>query len=289
MLAWYFITILAAVLMGTATVIEKYALRKEHATAYTAAFSVLSALFALPLLPFSTFNFGLSTWVAIYLISILGTIGYLLMAKVYRHGNISIASAITSSMPSLFVVLLGFVVLGEVLNAVQYLSIAVLAIASYIFLARYNDGHTDSKGHGLRFIDKLLGASFVIALGYVLIKFLLNSGINPITYVLLSQIFIAVNMLVYMALRFGGVKEITWHIKSNAKPLVAIAIFTVAYRVPLYTSVSLIQASLVVPLLNSVFIIVTVLAGGLLFKEGNLWKKILISAVLVAASYILVV
>ncbi|MDE1868627.1 MAG: DMT family transporter [Candidatus Micrarchaeota archaeon] len=288
MLAWYYITIIAAVLMGAATIIEKYALKREHATAYTAAFTVLSAVAALPLIPFSNLNLPLSAWGLVYLISVLATIGYLLMAKVYRHGNISIASAITSSVPSLFVVLMGFAFLGEVLSPEQYMSIMVLVFAGYIFLARFNNGQADAKGHGIKFIDKLLGASFVIALGYILVKYLFNGGISPITYVLLSQLFVALNMLVYMVLKFGGLKEISSHIKANSKPLAAIAILTVAYRVPLYSSISLIQTSLAVPLLNGVFIIVTVMVGGLLFREGNIWKKILISAVLLAASYFLI-
>lgn len=286
--AWYYIIIVAAIFMGAATIIEKYALKKEHATAYTAAFTVMAVVASLPLLPFADFNFGIWTWVSVYLVSIIGTLIYLLVAKVYRHGNISIASAVTSSMPSLFVVLLGFGFIGEVLSPFQYLSVGVLIVTTYIFLTRYNKDPTDSKGKGIKYIDKLLFASLVIAIGYVASKYLLNSGITPITYVLLSQVFIAINMIIYMAVKFGGINEISSNIKQNAMPLAVIAILTVAYRVPLYLAISLTKASLAVPLLNSIFIVVTVMVGGLLFKEGSLLKKFALSAILVAAAYFLV-
>ncbi|MDE1833232.1 MAG: DMT family transporter [Candidatus Micrarchaeota archaeon] len=288
MLQWYYIIIVSGVFMGVSTVVEKYALKAEHATTYTAAFTIIAALAALVLTPFSTFNFGIATLAIIYVASLLVAASYILIAKVYRHGNISVSSALTNSMPSLFVVLLSFVFLGERLKDLQYASIAVMILASYVFLTRYNRDQTDAKGRGVRYADTLIAASLVTAVGYVIVKYLLNSGISPITYVLLSQIFVAFNMLIYMAVRFGGVKEISHNIKRNAGPLVAIGVMTVAYRVPLYISLSATEASVAVPVLNAIFIIVTVMIGGFLFKEGNIMKKLALSAVLVAASYFLV-
>lgn len=288
MLQWYYLTIIAAVFMGASTVVEKYALKAEHATAYTSAFTIIAALTALTLIPFSTFNIGIPTLAVIYAVSLLVTATYLLNAKIYRHGNISVGSAVTSSLPSLFVVLLGFIFLGERLKPMQYASIAVMVVASYVFLARYNRDQKDVKGRGMRYVDKLILLSLIMAIGYVAIKYLFNGGLSPITYVLLSQIFAAVNMLVYMIVRYEGVREISSNIRSNAVPLIAIGIMTVAYRVPIYLSMGINSVSAVVPLFNSIFIIVTVMIGGLLFREGNIWKKIALSALLVAASYFLV-
>lgn len=288
MIEWYYLTITAAIFLGASTVIEKYALKREHATVFTGTFLLITALGSLVLLPFASFNFGLGTWIALYLLGLLLAITYLLLAKVYRHGYISVASAMTSAIPSLFVVLLGFVFLGELLQWFQYASIAVLVVASYVFLTKYNKDERDSKGRGVRFADKLLAASLIIAIGYIFAKYLLTSGLNPITYVVLTQIFAAVNILIYIGLKFGEDEEVITNLKHNAKPLIAIGLLTVAYRVPLYLSLNATKASLAVPLLNAVLIVITVMIGGLVFKEGNLWKKIAISAILVVASYFLI-
>ncbi|MDE1856507.1 MAG: EamA family transporter [Candidatus Micrarchaeota archaeon] len=289
MIEWYYITIAAAVSMGIATIIEKYALKNVHASAYTAAFSIIAALFSLSILPFANLNIGVATWIAIYILSILVTASYLLLAKAFRHGRISVGTAITSSMPSLFTVVLGFVFIGESLKLYEYAAIAVLVVASYVFLARYNNDQSDAKGKGMRYADILIGTSLLNAIAYVAVKYLIDVGLDPLTYVVLSQLFVALNMCIYMIARFGGVKEIASNVRQNAVPLVAIGVFTVGYRVPLYLSISATEVSLAVPLLNAVFIIVTVLVGGAIFREGNLFKKTILGLVLVAASYLLIV
>ncbi|MGC8537692.1 MAG: EamA family transporter [Candidatus Micrarchaeia archaeon] len=287
MIEWYYLVLVSAALMGFSSVLEKYMLKDEHASAYSASFSIIIALMALVFVPFANFNISLYAVALVFLISVISTISYILTARVYKHGDISVSSPILSSLPQLFVVVFAFMFLSERLSFVQYMSIAVMIVAAYLLLFKANSKRR-SAFEGRKYIYELAIVVVLMAIGGVLLKYLLFY-ITPYTYIVLVEAFMALNMAVYMQLHYGGVKEIAHNMRKYRKPLLVIAIITMAYRITYYVAVSTAYVSLASPLRNTLTVVIAVLGGGLLFKEGNIVRKLALAAVMLAAVYFLIV
>ena len=287
MIEWYYLVLISAALMGFSSVLEKYMLKDEHASAYSASFSIIIALMALVFVPFADFNISLYAVALVFLISVVSTVSYILTARVYKHGNISVSSPILSSLPQLLIVVFAFMFLSERLSFVQYMSIAVMIIAAYLLLFKANSRKRaafDKK----KYVYELVVVIALMAIGGVLLKYLLFY-ITPYTYIVLVEAFMALDMTVYMQLRYGGVKEIAHNMRIYRKPLLAIAVITMTYRITYYVAVSTTYVSLASPLRNTLSVVVTVLLGGMLFKEGNIARKLALAAVMLAAVYFLIV
>ncbi len=278
--------LISAALMGFSSVLEKYMLKDEHASAYSASFSIIIALMALVFVPFADFNISLYAVALVFLISVVSTVSYILTARVYKHGNISVSSPILSSLPQLLIVVFAFMFLSERLSFVQYMSIAVMIIAAYLLLFKANS-RKRTAFDGKRYIYELVMVVALMAIGGVLLKYLLFY-MTPYTYIVLVEAFIALDMTVYMQLRYGGVKEIAHNMRKHWMPLLAIAVIAMAYRITYYLAVSTTYVSLTSPLRNTLSVVITVLAGGLLFKEGNIARKLALAAVMVTAVYFLI-
>ncbi len=287
MIEWYYLVLISAALMGFSSVLEKYMLKDEHASAYSASFSIIIALMALVFVPFADFNISLYAVALVFLISVVSTVSYILTARVYKHGNISVSSPILSSLPQLLIVVFAFMFLSERLSFVQYMSIAVMIIAAYLLLFKANSRKRaafDKK----KYVYELIVVIALMAIGGVLLKYLLFY-ITPYTYIVLVEAFMALDMTVYMQLRYGGVKEIAHNMRIYRKPLLAIAVITMTYRITYYVAVSTTYVSLASPLRNTLSVVVTVLLGGMLFKEGNIARKLALAAVMLTAVYFLIV
>ncbi len=287
MIEWYYLVLISAALMGFSSVLEKYMLKDEHASAYSASFSIIIALMALVFVPFADFNISLYAVALVFLISVVSTVSYILTARVYKHGNISVSSPILSSLPQLLIVVFAFMFLSERLSFVQYMSIAVMIIAAYLLLFKANSRKRaafDKK----KYVYELVVVIALMAIGGVLLKYLLFY-ITPYTYIVLVEAFMALDMTVYMQLRYGGVKEIAHNMRIYRKPLLAIAVITMTYRITYYVAVSTTYVSLASPLRNTLSVVVTVLLGGMLFKEGNIARKLALAAVMLTAVYFLIV
>ncbi len=287
MIEWYYLVLISAALMGFSSVLEKYMLKDEHASAYSASFSIIIALMALVFVPFADFNISPYAVALVFLISVVSTISYILTARVYKHGNISVSSPILSSLPQLLIVVFAFMFLSERLSFVQYMSIAVMIIAAYLLLFKANS-RKKAAFEGKKYVYELVVVIALMAIGGVLLKYLLFY-MNPYTYMVLVEAFMALDMIVYMQLHYGGVKEIAHNMRKYRKPLLAIAVITMAYRITYYVAVSTTYVSLASPLRNTLSVVITVLLGGMLFKEGNIARKLALAAVMLAAVYFLIV
>ncbi|MCL4388354.1 MAG: DMT family transporter [Candidatus Marsarchaeota archaeon] len=285
MLYLYYLIILSGIVMAVSSLIEKRILKSEHATAYTAAFSLVTAIMALVFIPFTNFRISLVDLGLVYAVSFFSTITYILTARVYKHGNISIASPLFSSVPQLLIVIFAFILLGERLSTIQYISIGIIVAAVYLMMFRSGSkqgGFTDKK-----YIYYLVLDMALMAVAGVLMKYTLYT-VQPFTYLVLAEFFIAANMTVYMSIRYGGVREIGQNLSRYKVPILAISALTIAYRATYYFALAGTYVSLASPLRNGADVLITVVGGGLLFGESSMGKKLALSAVMLAAIYLLV-
>ncbi len=285
MLYLYFLIILSGVVMAVSSLIEKRVLKSEHATAYTASFSLVTAVMALVFIPFTNFKISLVDVGLIYAVSFFSTITYVLTARVYKHGNISIASPLFSSVPQLLIVIFAFILLGEQLTIIQYASIAIIVAAVYMMMFR--SGSKRSGFADKKYIYYLILDMVLMAVAGILMKYTLYT-VQPLTYLVLAEFFIAANMMVYISIRYGGVKEIAQNLSRYKIPIIAISALTVAYRATYYFALAGTFVSVASPLRNGADVLITVVGGGLLFGESAMKRKLALSVVMIVAIYFLV-
>jgi transporter family protein len=286
-LQWYYLALLSSVILGLYTIVEKVALKREHATAFSSAFSFVAAILALPFLVFADFS-GITAlqYALIFVNGIVIALTYLMAARVYRHGSLSTASAAFSSLPSVFVVILAFSFLGERLTWLQYLSVIVIVLVTYSLLF---DRRRADQFDGNKYRTMVVTRSFLVAVQALLAKYLLSvANVNVFALFVLSEIFVAVDFAVFISVKYNGVKEILGVVRQYSLPILAMALLTLGYGLTYYLSLLGAPVSLVTPVRNTVYAVITVLIGGLLFKEDDMRRKVALCAVLLIFAYLLI-
>ncbi|MGC8495668.1 MAG: EamA family transporter [Candidatus Micrarchaeia archaeon] len=282
MLEWYYLATLSSLFMGISTLVEKKALKTEHPTAFSTSFATTIAIVSLVFIPLADFkNVTLPILGIIYATSIISTVTYILTAKVYKHSSVSVATPILSSLPMLFVTIFAYAFLGEKLSLVQYASIAVLIISTYFILSN----HDEPK---MKYISMLILITVLSGIGFTISKYLLGGLINAFAFLILSEIFIAINMLAYMTIKFGGIKEVVHNTIANKFVIIAIVLLAILYRLTFYFSIYTAAVSLAMPLRNTINVLLIVIGGGMIFKEGSIARKTLLALVMVFCAYLLV-
>lgn len=288
MIEWYYLVIISAVLMALATIVEKKALKVEHATQFSAAFSMIIAVVSLVFVPWASFQISAFQWLLLLVGSLISAAVYLIQARVFKHGSISNATPASGALPVVFVIFLAYIFLSERLNAVQYLSLAGIVVGTYLILFKKmsKDAH-DFDSNKYRYM--IIANGVLSAIGMIIGKYQLVN-IDVLSYLILTQILMAIEFAIFITIKYNGLKEIQNTIKTYRNPLIATVFLTLAYRLTFFYALSspfaLISAAS--PLRNAVFVIITVLVGGMMFKEEGLLQKIAISIALLIFSFILI-
>lgn len=287
--AWYYLILISSVLNGIATLVEKDALKTHYATEFAATVTPLVALVSLVFIPFA--NFDISVWQLLLIImwSALNAYAYLLAARAFRHGEISASSAAFGSLPTFVVVVLAFAFLSEQLAVVQYVGIAGMIIATYMLMFREPkraDGKHYFESNKYKYV--VLFAVFLSGVASVFNKYAIT-GTNPYTFFIISSISMSAFFAIFISLRYKGIGEIAQTIRSYKVPLSINALLTAGYRLTFYLALILVPISLAQPLGNAFYVVITVAIGGLIFREGNLARKLVLSAFLIFFAYLLVI
>ncbi|MGI0141971.1 MAG: EamA family transporter [Candidatus Micrarchaeales archaeon] len=288
MIEWYWLVLASSVLMAVATIIEKYALKAEHATQFSAAFSWIIALVSLVFIPYAIFNISMFQWFLLVVGSILSAATYLITARVYKHGSISIATSVYSALPLLFIVILAYIFLGEYLSLIQYAALAGIIVATYLLLFKGGAKLRNDFDGGNKYKYMMVINAVIVAVSTIIGKYQLVN-INFLAYLIITQIFMAIEFAIFISVKYNGVKEIVQTTKTYKYPLITIVLLTIGYRLTYYFALSspTLPVSIAAPLRNTLFTIMTVLVGGMMFKEKGMVWKVGMSVVMVALALIL--
>jgi drug/metabolite transporter (DMT)-like permease len=288
MLGWIYLIIISAITVGVAAIIEKQTLKREYATAYSTAFAFLIAILSIVFIPFAKFNLSALSIMLIYAFSLISTITYLVTARILRHSSISASSPILSVLPTVFIVIMAFFFLGEKLTILQYVSIFVLVIVSYVmFFMLPQNGKKLEKKERNKYLYILVITSVLMGIGSIINKYALGT-VDPFTFIILTELFIAVNFIIIITVRYNGVREMLASLKHHKLPIASIAILTTISRITYYIALSTSAVALAQPLNNAIYMVVTVFAGIIIFNEGSVKKKLLLSAIILIFAFILV-
>ena len=284
---WYYLIAISSVFNAGTLILEKRLLRAEHALAFSASVAFSIGLLSFLFIPFVTLSLTLFDLALMLAYSVMLGIGYWMSARLFRHGSLSTGSPLYNVLPNIIVVLLGFVLLAEELTAVQYIAIAVMLAAAF-FMAFQSNRKRDVMGKS-RYDYTIAVNAVIVGINWILLKYALGF-VSPITFIFFTSMFTP--FIVWLLVFRRPVpyrKETEMDIRKYIKLLVALAVLTLTYRVLLYTAVTSSQVSIAAPFNSTMIVMVTVLAGGVLFGEHHIPRKVALSAIMLIASYFLLV
>ncbi|MCL5430619.1 MAG: EamA family transporter [Candidatus Marsarchaeota archaeon] len=287
MIVWYDLVILAAILSGASQVIEKKLLKYEHALAFTLTVNGGAALLSLSLIPFADFHVSLLQWIMILIFSITLSSSYWILARLFRHGQLSIAGPVYNVLPIMIVVAIAAIIFGEFLSITKYVAIVIIIIATYLVMLGVKKAHI-ARSKVRLYNHMVVTASVLSAINYLILKYAMTS-MNVFTFFIISGIMTTILLSFEMlgrsaAYRRSAVKAVT----QNMGLLIVMAIFTVGYRLLFYSAVITGAISLAVPLNSAIVVSIAVISGGVFFGEKNIRTKLLLSVLMIVSLYFLV-
>ncbi len=284
MIEWYYLTVGSGILASFAALIEKHLLNKEHATSFTAVTTLVITAFTFFFLPSANFNLSLQQFALIFVAATAFVGSSLLVARLYRHSDVSSTTPISSTLPIMFLTVMALVFLNENLSTAQYIGIVVLIAAIYMMLS------DTKKAIPVQFLKKniqyFIAAALLYSIGATILKYMLN-GISPYTFLIISEIFMSIGVLVFVFLRFKTFKYVLRDIRSYKVEVFVFSFASVGFGVLYYLAAVTEPISIVFPLRSGVAIIVSVFASGILFKE-KIAKRIPLAIIMIVAMYLLV-
>ena len=289
---WYYFILLAAIANGLYIIVTKKALLKEHSIEFSSAHSIVVLLLSLPLLFFIDLNLKLSQVAMIYIASSLYTIAFFCRIKAIRHTDISIVTPLMIFTP-VVTSALAVILLGEHLRGLQVAGIALLLLGAYILQIRNKHARLleplkamfASKYSSYLFASVLLFSFFLL-----MIRMLTNSAnpgsVEPITYIVLQNVFVALNFFVISTLFFNGFKAYKEGFQQSRLMFTA-AFLILALGIFRILAITMPDAKLaLVSALSEVYILLDVYVGGRLFHEKNIGWKLAGTLVMLIGVYI---
>ncbi len=286
MIEWYYLIVASSVFNAASLIIEKRLVRQEHALAFSMSFSFIIGLMSLLLIPFTTLSLTPLSALLTVAYSVTLALGYWMSARLFRHGSLSTGSPLYNILPVIIVVFLGFLLLGEALSITEYAAIAVMIFAAFFMVSASNKKRDKNDKE---FYDQLVIINaIVVGIGWIILKYALEFT-GSVTFIFFTSMITPMIVWLLLQKRTAIYKQQTRiDIEMYAKPIAIMAVVTLAYRIFLYTAVSATQVALAAPLNSTLVVMITVLFGGLLFGEHHIKRKIILSAIMLVAAYVLI-
>lgn len=274
---WIIFAIGTAVFISLATIVEKKTLHNQHAMSFSASLAIFNVVISLIYIPFVKFNIGGKAIFFLFLTAIVGSVGFLFLAKGIRHTQVSLSSPLLNFGPAV-TALLAFLILGESITSWQIVGIAVIIIGTYVLEVDHSIRHLFEpfkKMINSKYILFIFFAILMYGLGSIIDKYILSAySINIFTMLFFVHIFMALIYLIMMSVYYGGAKEISGSIKSYWKYILLVSVFITLSRLSHLQAVSLTLVSLVIPIKRLSTLFVTIF-GGTFFHESGLKLKII--------------
>ncbi|RME54335.1 EamA family transporter [Candidatus Woesearchaeota archaeon] len=291
MISWYWFAIIAAVVSGIVFILQKKLLKIEHSAEYsleTNLIALMLALFFLPYVDFRSFNYSNIAWM--FLVSIFTTIGFLFVAKSIRHSQISNVVPLVNFGP-MFLALTAYIFLGEKLTGMQVAGVVMLVIGSYILQTNHNMKNVFEPLKNLvtskYYVFILLGLLFYAFSGTIE-RYVLQARINPFEAIILLQLFVSVNFLVYELIKGKKVSEMFEGLKNNKMQYLIVAMLMLTHRTAGYYATKLTVAVALVSAIKRSGSFIATLFGGKFFHEDAILKKSLACLVLIAGAVMII-
>ncbi len=282
---WLLAALASATFFSILNVVTKKLTQDLSGLAYNFIFSVSATLFILPFSIYFVINTSLTSnlvpWLALIGSGVANTFGIIAYNNSIKQGEISEVIPLTKLTP-IFTAILGFSILGEAMTPLTVTGILAVTFGSYIVLLRK---HQSLLGPLKRLFSNraaLLASisSVIYAFASIMDRFG-TQAIRPEVYV--SGIFLVMSacFTVYLGTKKREkLVEARNAVRERPSSFLLVGLLASGAYLSIFIAYSLAAASKVIPVLQ-LQVLASVAAGGYLFNEENMLRKVVGSLVLI--------
>lgn len=288
---WFVLTVIAVFFIVTETVLEKKTLVGTRSMEFAALFAFGNAIVLLPLLFKINFTqLNSEVLFLIFLAAIPSASASFLAFKTIKHNQLSEAAPIFALMP-LVVTLFAFVFLKEKVTASQLLGI-IMIVFGMIFLELKNfklSCGIFTKGRG-KYIFYIALYLLIGGISAMFDRVVLHSlKLDALTYLIFIQLFIAINYGIFLIFKKSEFLEVKKQAGKNWKIIILVCLFTVTHRYLYANAIQLASSMGIVVAVYRLSSLAQVFIGGKIFKEEDIFKKVLASIIILTGTVILAI
>lgn len=284
-MAWFYFALGSAVIWGISAIMQKDASHGEHAICFASAASVLAAVLALVLLPFTHLIQSPHVWFLFLLSGTIGGTAYYMGAKGFKYLTLSEASPLYN-IGTVIAIALATIFLGEKLTMPQIGGVSLVIFGTYFLELKKNDFFSPFvKLFRSEKIHYVLLATFLSSVLAVLSKYILGF-VDPITFLFVQIVLIAGFILALVFTRHNGLDDIKKGFAVHRWAIIAIASLALLGGITDMFALKLGEASLFVPIMRT-WTLIAVLFGGAFYKEGHMRNRLIATAIMLAGVFII--
>lgn len=292
---WWILAGITALLASSSMIAEKKVLVREHALELCTIIFIFGS--AIMFLFIDRVNFRISLWLIgiLYLVSWIEVFAFWFYTRGLRHMDISLVAPLLSFGP-VIVVLLAFLILGEILEMHNVFGIGLVVLGSYVL--QLNHKH-------INVLDPFRNIIKSKYIHYVFITILLWSGLtlfsrwilnvnNPLsidiyTKIFFGYLFTAINFLILLTLFYDGYRGVMKGAKKYSPLIFLGAVLMVGAGIIYAKIVSVVMVSLLYPMYKGISTLSSTIFGGEYFHEKNLITRVLASIIMIIGIYFVVI
>jgi drug/metabolite transporter (DMT)-like permease len=284
---WFFIALISAVLSAAAAVSQKKVLFSLSALEFSFLVSLFNILFSIPF--FFAFDLGSispESIAVLFIKSVMGAFAFYNVMLALKNLDISGALPLLVLTPG-FVALFAFLFGLETLSIIQISGMFLLLAGTYLLEMKPKQALTEP----FKIFSKSVNYHHI---GFALILFTASSVLDKVLlgkYKMPPNAFMAFQQVFY-GIVIGAVYLVSSKTKRNPLNsfdkkiwfwIILIAVLTAGYRYTQIKAIKIAPVSLVLSV-KRISVFIAVVIGGKLFKEKNLLKKTLATAIMVAGA-----
>lgn len=288
---WFLLAITSASFSAAAAILQKRTLKDIGALEFSLLLSIFNVIFSIPFL--FIINFAALSYFNLFILflkSILGCLAFLCVMLAIKNLEISKALPLLALTPG-FVAIFAFLFIGDSLTAIEIVGLLLLLAGTYILEADHGQKVFDpfmvfvkSKNH-----HYVIFALLLFTATSVIDRLLLNRyNLPPNAFFVFQNIFFA---FFFVLIFFFSKKNFSSMVKSNKQLLwsliITISIITITYRYTEILAVKIAPVALVLAV-KRISVFFAVVIGGKIFKEKNLFVKMLAAALIIAGVFLII-
>ncbi|MEK6834692.1 MAG: EamA family transporter [Nanoarchaeota archaeon] len=287
---WFWFALISAIFISVETILEKKVLKREHALQFSAIISISMVVVSLIFLPYLNFdNLSPSILLLVYFASWLSAFSFLLVSKAIRHMEVSTVTPFLSFGP-IFTLIFSLLFLKEHINNLQITGMMMVILGAYVLQSKKTDYLAPVKEIiKSRYIHYIFIALILNGFGAMIDRYILkNNFLDPLSYLFLITLFLAINYNILISVLYKGIKDINKGFKANGLIILIIAVTLLLSRIFLLEAFSLAPAFLVEPV-KRISVIFVIVFGGAILHEKYLFKKFIASLLILGGIYLITI
>jgi len=280
---WYYFSFMAAILSALAAIIEKKVLFKEKALSFTVILSIFNLILASIFFFFVDFSkISLMILVIVFFKSILNAFAFLCVMYAIKNLELSDALPLLVITPGL-VAIFALIFLQESLKITEWFGLILLTLGIYVLQVKGTSiiisikKLIKSRGH-----KYVLVALVLFTITALLDRIILNKfKLAPAAYMGFQHLFFAIIFIVIFFLFNAKIQDLKKTLQQSWPLIFILALTTIGYRFFEIMAIKLTNAVALSLAIKRISVFFAVVIGGSLFKEHNLLRKAIATAMLI--------